>query len=151
MISNLLQLVSKVIFRILSGNISNSLSMSNIQQLKTRNKKIHKPIPSTIQVQINYNTNTNIQVPIISLPDYDIDCFCLKYGLHHSFIDKIRFIKRDLGVTLESVAANVDEFVSPKERILPVNFNTTYAQIMVTIPKTTFTIKTSHSEITKIL
>ena len=89
--------------------------MSNIQQLKTRNKKIHKPIPSTIQVPINYNTNTNIQVPIISLPDYDIDCFCLKYGLHHSFIDKIRFIKRDLGVKLESVAANVDEFVSPKE------------------------------------
>ena len=133
MISNLLQLVSKVIFRILSGNISNSLSMSNIQQLKTRNKKIHKPIPSTIQVPINYNTNTNIQVPIISLPD------------------KIRFIKRDLGVKLESVAANVDEFVSPKERILPVNFNTIYAQIMVTIPKTTFTIKTSHSEITKIL
>ena len=49
------------------------------------------------------------------------------------------------------MAANVDEFVSPEERILPVNFNTIYAQIMVTIPKTTFTIKTSHSEITKIL
>ena len=38
----------------------------------------------------------------------------MKYGLHHSFIDKNRFIKQDLGVELESLAANVDEFVSPE-------------------------------------
>ena len=37
---NLFRLVSKVIFRILLRNIGNSLRMSNIQQLKTKNKKI---------------------------------------------------------------------------------------------------------------
>ena len=98
--NNLLQLVPKVVFRILLRNISNSLRMSNIQQLKTKNKKIHKLKPK--EQHIPY------QVPIINLTDYDIDSSCLKYGLHHSFIDKNRFIKRDLGVELESLAASVD-------------------------------------------
>ena len=95
---NLLQLVSKVIFRILLRNISNSLRMSNIQQLKTKNKKTRKLKPK--RQHIPY------QLPIINLSDFDIDFPCLKYGLHHSFIDKNRFIKRDLSVELESLAAS---------------------------------------------
>ena len=39
---NLLQLVSNFIFRVLLRNVSNSLRMSNIKQLKTKNKKIYK-------------------------------------------------------------------------------------------------------------
>ena len=52
----------------------------------------------------------------------------MKYDLHHSFIDKNRFIKRDLGVELESLATNVDEFVSPevKEEFHQFLRNTTY-------------------------
>ena len=52
----------------------------------------------------------------------------MKYGLHNSFIDKNRFIKRDLGVELESLAASVDEFVSPevKEEFHQFLRNTTY-------------------------
>ena len=68
------------------------------------------------------------QVPIINLSDYDIDFSCLKYSLHHSFIDKNRFIKLDLGVELETLAANVDEFVSleVKEEFHQFLRNTTY-------------------------
>ena len=104
--SNLLQLVPKVIFRIILHNISNSLRMSNIQQLKTKNKKTHKLKPK--EQHIPY------QVPIINLSDYDIVFSCLKYSLPHPFIDKNRFIKKDLGVELESLAANVYQFVSPE-------------------------------------
>ena len=52
----------------------------------------------------------------------------MKYDLHHSFIDKNRFIKRDLGVELESLATNVDEFLSPevKEEFHQFLRNTTY-------------------------
>ena len=46
--------------------------------------------------------------------DYDIDWSCLKYELHHSFVDKNRFIKCYLDVELELLAANVDEFLSPE-------------------------------------
>ena len=80
--------------------ISNSLSMSNIQQLKTKNEKIYKLKPK--EQHIPY------QVPIINPSNYDMGSSCLKYGLHHSSIDKNRFIKRNLGVEFESLVTNVD-------------------------------------------
>ena len=117
---NLLQLVSKVIFRTLLRNISNSLRISNIQQLKTKNKKIRKLKPK--RPHILY------QVPIINLSDYDTDSSCLKYDLHHSFIDKNRFIRRDFVVELEPLAGSVGEFVSPevKEEFHQFRRNTTH-------------------------
>ena len=94
--------------------------MSNIQQLKTKNKKMHELKPK--EQHIPY------QVPIINLSDCNIDFSCLKYHLNHSFVDRNRFIKRDLGVELESFAANVDEFVSKevKEEFHQFLRNSTY-------------------------
>ena len=45
----------------------------------------------------------------------DIDTSSLKYGLNHSFIDKNKFIKRDLEVGFESLVISVDELV-PQEQ-----------------------------------
>ena len=94
--------------------------MNNLRQLKTKNKKIYHLKPK--KPQFNY------QVPIINLSDFEIDTTCLKYGLHHSFIDKNRFIKRDLGVEFESLASSVDTFVPPesKEEFHQFLRNTTY-------------------------
>ena len=52
-----------------------------------------------------------------------------------------------------SSAGNVAEFVSPeaKEEFHQFLKNTTHWQIMLTIPKTTLTVKPNRSEITKIL
>ena len=52
----------------------------------------------------------------------------MKYSLHHSFIDKNRFIKWDLGVELESLAAKVDDLVPPevKEEFHQFRRNTTH-------------------------
>ena len=74
------------------------MRLSNIEKLKTKNKKMHRPY----------------QIPTTNLSKYETNFSFLKYGLHHSFIGKIRFIKWDLGVKLESLASNVDEFVSPE-------------------------------------
>ena len=65
--------------------------MNNLRQLKTKNKKIYHLKPK--KPQFNY------QVPILNLSDFEIDTTSLEYGLHHSFIDKNRFIRRDLGVS----------------------------------------------------
>ena len=35
----------------------------------------------------------------------------LKYSLHHSFTDKNKYVKRNIAVELESLAASLDEFV----------------------------------------
>ena len=40
----------------------------------------------------------------------------LKYGLNHSFINKSKFIKRDLAVEFESLAASVDELVTQDQK-----------------------------------
>ena len=94
--------------------------MYNLCQLKTKKKKIYHLKPK--KQQFNY------QVPIIKLSDFEIDTTCLKYGLHHSFIDKNRFIKRDLGVEFESLASSVDTFVpsESKEEFHQFLRNTTY-------------------------
>ena len=56
----------------------------------------------------------NYQVPIINLSDFEINTNCLKYGFNHSFVDKNRFIKRDLHIELEPLASSIDTFV-PQE------------------------------------
>ena len=70
---------------------------------KTKNKKLYYLAPT--------KSPFNYQVPIINFSDFEIDATCLKYGLHHSFIDKKKFIKRDLGLELQSLASSVDIFV----------------------------------------
>ena len=55
------------------------------------------------------HANKTSQVPVKNLSDYDIDMSSLKYGLHHSFINKNKFMKRDLAVEFESLATTVDE------------------------------------------
>ena len=46
----------------------------------------------------------------------NIDTSSLKYGLHHSFIDKNKFIKEDLAVEFESLVTTVDELVTPEQK-----------------------------------
>ena len=94
--------------RILLIDLCNSLRKSNILQLKTKNNKIRNRRPK--------HANKTSQVPVKNLSDYDIDTSSLKYGLHHSFIDKNKFIKRDLVVEFESLVTNVDELVTPEQK-----------------------------------
>ena len=67
-------------------------------QLKTKNNKIRNRRPK--------HANKTSQVPVKNLSDYDIDTSSLKYGLNHSFIDKNKFIKRDLAVQYLNMNAN---------------------------------------------
>ena len=111
--------------------------MSNIQQLKTKNKKIHKLKPN--KQHIPY------QIPIINFSDYVIDSSCLNYGLRRSFIDKNRFVKRDLGVIGRKI------FVSPEVKENFTRFlKTLHITNNVNHTKDD-TVKPNHSGITKII
>ena len=77
-------------------------------QLKTKNNKIRNRRPK--------HANKTSQVPVKNLSDYDIDTSSLKYGLNHSFIDKNKFIKRDLAVQFESLFRSVDELVTQERK-----------------------------------
>lgn len=67
-------------------------------------------------------------IPVINLSEFEIGSTCLKYGLHHLFIHKNRFIKLDLGVELQSSASSVDAFApqESKEEFHQFLRNTTY-------------------------
>ena len=106
-INELLKLVGKVILRILLIDLCNSLRKSNILQLKTKNNKI---------IVRTKHANKTSQVPVKNLSDYGIDTSSLKYGLNYSFIDKNKFIKRDLAVEFESLVTSVDELVTQEQK-----------------------------------
>ena len=62
------------------------------------------------------HANKTSQVPIKNLSDYDIDTLSLEYGSNNSFVDKSKFIKRELEVELETLAPSVDELVSQEQK-----------------------------------
>ena len=65
-------------------------------------------------------------MPITNLSNCDIDSSCLKCGLHNSLIDNNGYIKRDLGVELESLATNVHECFSKSKEFHQFLRNTTH-------------------------
>ena len=89
-INELLKLVGKVILRI----------------YKAKNKKIVIGDRSMLIKQVRYLLRSYL---------IDIDTSSLKYGLNHSFIDKNKFIKRDLEVEFESLVTSVDELVTQEQ------------------------------------
>lgn len=54
---------------------------------------------------------TKSSVPIKNLSSYVLDTTCLNNGLNHCFIDKNKFVKRNIAVELESLAHIVDSNV----------------------------------------
>ena len=105
--SKITMYVGKQIFFVLQNTIYmfyNNLRKQNIQQLSTKNKKLlgfSKNVPTS-------STEDSYNIPIINLSTYDIDTDPLKFGLHHSFIDKNKYIRRNLAVEMESLAEKLD-------------------------------------------
>ena len=56
------------------------------------------------------------QAPVISSSSQVLDTKPLKYGLHQSFTDKNKFVKRSVAVELEGLAASLDHYVKPSDK-----------------------------------
>ena len=87
-----------------------------MNSLKTKNKKIHNLLlkhTSAKQDQDNYS------VPIINLTDHNLTAAeksNLKFGLHHSSVDKNKHIKTNLATEFESLVHEVGDAV-PNEKV----------------------------------
>ena len=88
-------------------NILLTLYSNNLQQLQCKNKKLHQLIPNK-KSKKNKNSYT---IPVISLSSEDLDTKPLKYGLHHSFTDKNKYVKRNIALELESLVRSLIKFV----------------------------------------
>ena len=86
------------------------LSSERFQSLKTKNKKINN-------LRSNHKP-ASYSVPVINLTDVILsekEISVLKFGLHHSFVDKNKYIKQNLGAEFESLYISLCPSV-PRDR-----------------------------------
>ena len=107
--NELLSLVGDTLLTMMKRTLLTALRHNNLDQLKTKNNKISRLKPRK-------SSQASYRVPIINLSGFNLDTSSLNYGLHHSFVDKSRYIKRDLAVEFESLAASIDKFVPQQEK-----------------------------------
>ena len=62
------------------------------------------------------NNKDSCQVPVINLSSQVLDAKPLKYGLHQSFTDKSKFVKRNVVVEFEALAASLDHSVKQSDK-----------------------------------
>ena len=98
--------VGMLLFNFLYSLMLRSSREDNINQLKCKNKKLVRLIT---QKPINTD-NYNIQ--FVNLSSHELDVSGLKYGLHESFTDKNKHIKRNTAVKFEALSSKLDPFMN---------------------------------------
>ena len=98
-----------ILFRMFYYNIL-AVLRRNLEKLKRKNNKLRI---QSLKVLISRDS---YQVPVINLSSQVLDTKPLKYGLHQSFTDKNRFVKRNAAVELEALAASQDHYVEQSDK-----------------------------------
>ena len=98
------QEVGSLLYKSIRRYILLTLHSYNLQQLQCKNEKLHKLISN----KKSNKKKDSYTFPIINLTNKDLNTKPLKYGLHHSFTDKNKYVKRNIVVKLESLATSLD-------------------------------------------
>ena len=91
------QEVGSLLYKSIRRYILLTLHSYNLQQLQCKNEKLHKLISN----KKSNKKKDSYTFPIINLTNEDLNTKPLKYGLHHSFTDKNKYVKRNIVVKLE--------------------------------------------------
>ena len=83
---------------------------SYLLQLKCKNNKLQRFISQKPIKRNDYN------IPVVNLWSEELDVEKLRYGLHHSYTNKNKYIKRDIAVEFESLATILDPFVNQSSK-----------------------------------
>ena len=99
-------------FKLINHLVTSSLRSENIKQLQTKNKKLFH-----LTKKHNNVHHVKHSIPILNLSSEDIDTTSLKKtGLDYSFIDKNKFIKREITVEMETLSNTINKNVRPEEK-----------------------------------
>ena len=98
-------------FKWINYLVYKSLREENKKQLETKNKKLLKLIGRSDEVHY-----TNASVPVINLSSVEYSTECFRHGLDHSYIDKNKYVKRNIAVEFEALALSVDGAVKPENK-----------------------------------
>ena len=88
-------------------NIISALHKENKSQLRCKNWKLFRLIPG--------KKDSRYQTPVLNLSTENINTTPLRYGLHHSFTDKNKYVKINVAVVLET-AGFLDPHVTHREK-----------------------------------
>ena len=95
-----------ILFKLLNNFVLKTLRKENTFQLSTKNKKLRNLRPK----QSSYNYS---KVPIINLSSVQsIDISSLEHGLKQCFVDKNKYIKKDVAVEFETLCSSIDKDIS---------------------------------------
>ena len=83
-----------------------ALRQENTKQLTCKNKKLHH-----LKIKFNKLPKDKYNIPVLNLSSESLDLSSLKYGLHQSFVDKNKYVKRNVAVGMESIAVRLDKYV----------------------------------------
>ena len=100
-------------FKLLSRKLLKFLFKDNIKQLIIKNGKINKLRPEE---------DRSYTVPIINISSYAVNTIPLRYGLNYSFVDKNRYVKRDIAVEFENLISLIDDNINDNNKQLAYDF-----------------------------
>ena len=99
-----------ILFRMFYLKILPGSQRPNLEHLKRKNNKLW-----ILSLKVLKNRYSH-QAPVISSSSQVLDTKALKYGLHQSFTDKNKFVKRNVAVELEGLAASLDHYVKQSDK-----------------------------------
>ena len=79
-------------------------------QLRCKTEKLQNLITSKPKKLDSYKT------PVINLSTENLDTEPLRYGLHHSYVDKNKNVKRNVATKLESLSIILDKYINPSSK-----------------------------------
>ena len=101
---------SVLLHKLLNNFVLKTLRNENTFQLSTKNKKLRNLRPK----QSSYNSS---KVPIIHLSSMQsIDISHMEHHLKQCFVDKNKYIKKDIAVEFETLCSSVDKDISPDDK-----------------------------------
>ena len=102
--------VGLILYRYVWRRVLKPLRHTNIMQLRCKNKKLCNLIISKPKTMDSY------KIPVVKLSTENLDIEPLKYGLHHSYVDKNKYVKRNVATELESLSIILDKYINPSSK-----------------------------------
>ena len=105
---------SPLFFRFVERRISMELRKERLQSFRTKNKKIDRLKKEKIPKK-----QDSYRVPIINLSNVtltDEQTEALRYGMHHSYIDRNKYIKQNLAVEIEALVDSTNGKVRQEDK-----------------------------------
>ena len=93
-------------FKMICFKVLAAFQQENTKQLICKNNKINN-----LKIKFNKLPKDKYDIPVLNLSSESLNLSSLKYGLHQSFVDENKYVKRNVAAEMESIAVRLDKYV----------------------------------------